>query len=158
MNIDDLVSTPSDINEHLRLLAELATGLDVVEIGFRTGISSRAILSTCRSLHSIDIADCDIGELADNPKFRFTKGNSKNFDIGVCDMLFIDGDHSYEGVRTDLSKSFRVTKMIALHDTDGKKFPGVRKAVFEFLDQNPHWMLLHDRLFNHGLMVIARRR
>lgn len=157
MNLAELISTPSDINQHLKLLAELSAGLDVVEIGFRTGVSARAFLHACKSLRSIDIKPCDIGELASDPRFRFEVCDSAMLMPPLCDMLFIDGDHSYEGVLNDLSKTEHVRRYIALHDTDGRKFPRLRKGVLEWLDAHPEWFVLHDRMFNHGLMVLERR-
>jgi len=80
------------------------------------------------------------------------------------DLLFIDGDHSYEGVKTDFelySKLLTVNGIIVIHDTDddyeetliisedNKKnhdsFKGPSKLIKE-LQENPNWNLIN--LFN----------
>jgi hypothetical protein len=60
-------------------------------------------------------------------------------------VIFIDGDHSYEGVRDDLS--FCATwihrdGLLCGHDYGDPGWPGVTKAVHEFADK-------------HGLRVVA---
>lgn len=89
----------------------------------------------------------------------------ENIDI---DLLFIDGDHSYEGVKKDFdlySTILNPKGLILLHDTDytysetllvsedAKKdffpFDGPSKLVKE-LKNNDEWVVLD--LFNHGLL------
>jgi len=50
-----------------------------------------------------------------------------------CDLLFIDGDHSYEAVRTDLTlwlPSLKAGGVLAMHDIDS---PDVRRAFEELV-------------------------
>ncbi len=50
------------------------------------------------------------------------------------DLVFIDGDHSYESVKEDIdlwSKKVRPGKILSGHDYDEAKFPQVVKAVNE---------------------------
>jgi hypothetical protein len=52
------------------------------------------------------------------------------------DFVYIDADHSYEGVSKDLALSFEKIKhegIIAGHDYNTNWFPGVVKAVDEFV-------------------------
>jgi Methyltransferase domain len=106
---------------------------------------------------------------------RFIKDTSKNayYNFFVpqnitIDMLFIDGDHSYEGVKLDFelySKLLSPKGIILIHDTDqdyessliisedAKKthhrFDGPSKFIQE-LQKNPKWNLVN--LFNFGIL------
>ena len=54
---------------------------------------------------------------------------------GFLDFVYIDADHSYEGVARDLRSWYpkiRVGGVIGGHDYDHPNFPGVRKAIDEF--------------------------
>lgn len=49
------------------------------------------------------------------------------------DMVFIDGDHSYEAVKADLKTwGPRTRKLICGHDFNDPLYPGVRQAVYEY--------------------------
>jgi hypothetical protein len=105
---------------------------------------------------------------------RFIKETSENAyynffviqDIKI-DLLFIDGDHSYEGVKNDFELYKNIISnhgIIIIHDTDGdysknfitsedqKKdfhsFDGPSKFISEFSD--PSWEILN--LFNYGIL------
>jgi hypothetical protein len=64
----------------------------------------------------------------------------KNFQDEYFDLIYIDGDHSYHGVKTDLELAYIKTKKdgyICGHDYTKTSFPGVVKAVDEFcLEKN----------------------
>lgn len=102
---------------------------------------------------------------------RFIKSTSVDayYDFFVrqdikIDLLFIDGDHSYEGVKTDFelySKLITDNGIIVIHDTDDDyektliisednkknhdRFNGPSKLIKE-LQENPEWNLIN--LFN----------
>jgi len=86
---------------------------------------------------------------ASKSKIGLIKGNSrsekvlaellKNFNYNTVDMLFIDGDHSYDGVKADFdnySKFVRPGGWIILDDYMPHKdnWPGICKFVHEDLD------------------------
>jgi hypothetical protein len=102
-----------------------------------------------------------IKETSENAYYNFFI--RENIEI---DFLFIDGDHSYEGVKKDFdlySKIISKNGMIVIHDTDStysktlivsedaKKdffpFDGPSKLVKE-LEDNNEWVVMN--LFNHG--------
>ena len=122
---------------------------------------------------------------------RFIKDTSENAyynffilqDIKI-DVLFIDGDHSYDGVKKDFdlySKIISENGIIILHDTDGDyeeslivsedaknhhhRFDGPSKLIKE-LQENTEWNLIN--LFNFrilptkpsssGITIINRRK
>lgn len=107
---------------------------------------------------------------------RFIKETSENAyynffvrqDIKI-DVLFIDGDHSYEGVKKDFelySKILNEKGIIILHDTDEEyektliisedakkdhhRFDGPSKLIKE-LEENPEWNLI--KLHNFGILM-----
>lgn len=107
---------------------------------------------------------------------RFIKDTSENAyynffvpqDIKI-DVLFIDGDHSYNGVKTDFelySKIISDNGIIIIHDTDENyesslivtedskkdhyRFDGPSKLIKE-LQENPKWNLIN--LFNFSILM-----
>ncbi len=85
------------------------------------------------------------------------------------DVLFIDGDHSYEGVKQDFELYSNIVNpkgIIILHDTDGEyeetlivsedakkdhhRFDGPSKFIKE-LQENPEWNLI--KLHNFGILM-----
>ncbi len=148
---------------HEEILAALATGLDVVEIGFLRGHSARAMLPTCRSYTAVDIAP-DAAALAKvqsewPAKFASVIGDSMKLTPIACGFLFIDGCHDYPFVKSDLTHWGRYAgKYIALHDSARPQASGVRTAAFEWLAKNHHWHVLRDIQENEGLLVLERRQ
>ena len=74
-----------------------------------------------------------------NKNIIFKKGNSalvlKHFKDNYFDWVYIDGSHSYKGVKNDLELSRKKVKdggIITGHDYCPKMFDGVMKAVDEF--------------------------
>lgn len=85
----------------------------------------------------------------DKPNLVLIKGNSmdilKSFEDNSVDMVYIDGDHSYEGCKRDLEISFQKVKSggwIMGHDYEMNMRKtrnyydfGVKKAVDEFCEK-----------------------
>lgn len=62
-----------------------------------------------------------------------------SFSDDYFDVIYVDGDHSYDGVKLDLSLSFLKVKnggLICGHDYTNDRFPGVVMAVNEFCEEN----------------------
>lgn len=57
--------------------------------------------------------------------------------IGVQEMIHIDGSHDQEDVLEDLIFCSSMTYTMAIHDYGNKGLPGVEKAVKEFLGNDP---------------------
>lgn len=88
----------------------------IFEIGFNGGHSARMFLEMFRGdpdfrVHSVDICNHEYTEEIarelekEDPRFSFQKISSHDLigeDIKGYDLLFIDGDHTEEGVRNDL--------------------------------------------------------
>lgn len=138
------------VNE-ARKLWELATSVSgdgvVVEVGSYCGRSS-SILAQVQEERGYDLYLVDNfitgapgvtdvkGALIENLKwgeYTLLEGDSreigKGFDKDV-DLLFIDGDHAYEGVRADIDVWAKKAKIVAFHDY-GSSWDGVKRAIDE---------------------------
>jgi hypothetical protein len=136
-------------------------------------IGSTYVVDPCNGIGGQSDIDNEDSFYRKNFYPRFVKETSEeayyNFfireDIQI-DFLFIDGDHSYEGVKKDFdlySNIITPKGMIVIHDTDptysktlivsedAKKdffpFDGPSKLVKE-LEDNNEWVVMN--LFNHG--------
>jgi hypothetical protein len=132
----------SDIQDHLPRLRSAAHG-NCMEIGVRSGCSTSALLAGIEErgghLWSVDINDCPV--FAGHPDWTFYRADSikdeavKTLLAKDYEVLFVDGDHSYEGALSDLQAFGPRSKRIFVHDTEAPDYPGVRKAVEEFVKQ-----------------------
>jgi predicted O-methyltransferase YrrM len=133
-----------DIDMHVPWLTSVAKG-NIFEIGVRTGVSTSAFLLGIEKngghLWSVDNnpATCDA---VDSPHWTFISGSSRQVEAikkiipKELDILFVDGDHSYEGVRDDLKDYHSLVKSggrIICHDVVSAYDPGVRRAFDEFV-------------------------
>lgn len=176
--------TPSDINEHLPRLRELASSCEhVTEFGMRGGVSTLAFLAAQpQTLISWDInpfaivsqRSADLLSLAHGGRTTFQPrvGNTLEVTIEPTDLLFIDTWHVARQLKAELERHvdpmvrpFTVRKYLAFHDTatfgmvgeDGTE-PGLRAAIrwFQRCHSFPQWELIEDRQNNNGLVVLRR--
>lgn len=80
-----------------------------------------------------------VSHFKENNNVHIIKENSKNFinslEDEFLDLIYIDGDHDYSGVKSDLLLSYNKIKSggyICGHDYVSPRFDGVVKAVNEF--------------------------
>lgn len=138
-----LLSCPEliDTRDHLPLFRSL-TGR-ILEIGCDVGNSTTAFLvGQSESVTSIDINPACGKNFPDERKWHFICADSHSVMTldsiidQVFDVLFIDGDHSYEGAQVDLdlySGLVRPGGLILMHDVlCPDTYPGVRRAFDEF--------------------------
>jgi hypothetical protein len=109
-----------------------------------------------------------------NPRFIKATSYDAFYDFFIrqdikIDVLFIDGDHSYEGVKSDFELYSTILSdkgIIMLHDTDAEyeetfivsedakkdhyRFDGPSKLIKE-LQENPDWNLIN--LFNFRILM-----
>lgn len=177
-NVDQVFETflkaPSDIQDHMPLLRQLASEVKhVTEFGCRGCFSTVALLAgKPRTLVTWDI---DPMAVSNALTLSFWKGHATDLHarrgdttkilIEETDLLFIDTVHSFEHLRSELKRhGNKARKYLVFHDTvafgyvgdDGKK-PGLRAAIRWFQDQtSPRWQLVEDDKRGSGMIVLQR--
>lgn len=160
---NELSATPSDINEHLNTLRAYAGRSErVVEFGTRGGVSTLALLDgQPSSLITVDVdknlVNVDhIYECVGDTKFSSIIKSSLEYEIGVCDLLFIDTDHTYEQLSAELNMHNQsVTRWIIMHDTES--YAGCKLAVNDFISNHKvYWKQLVHYTNNNGLTILER--
>jgi hypothetical protein len=119
---------------------KLGLGNKYMEIGVDKGKS----LAVARHYSKEGVLVCG-ADLKDDPKVpdtQFFKGHSfcvaQDWKLGAINLLFIDGDHTYEGCRLDIQSwlpYMGAGTVMLFHDCD-ETSPGVMKAVAEFVDES----------------------
>jgi len=175
--------TPSDINEHMETLYNLAKECEhITEMGVRNVVSTWAfMLRNPKKLVGIDLHynnNVSNAELI-YPKWQFKRADTTKITIEPTDLLFIDTLHIYTQLKKELIlHAEKVKKYIVLHDTttygfvyeptswqtpeimenyklDEKK--GLQPAIIEFLNDNPEWILYKEYTNNNGLTILKRK-
>ncbi|MBI2270697.1 MAG: class I SAM-dependent methyltransferase [Bacteroidetes bacterium] len=122
----------------LKQLAKKYTDCDYFEIGTWRGESISNVASVAKKCVSLSLSNKEMNELGYGEKFtrvqRFfskdlsnvehVEANSKTFDFEKLgqkfDLIFVDGDHSYDGVKIDTQNVFNLLKnensIIVWHD------------------------------------------
>lgn len=160
---------PSDINQHVSTLRELAAKCDhVTDFGMRHLVSTTALLAgQPKKLVSYSPQPYKeitaFQRLKGATDFQFQKGGSLDVDIEETDLLFIDTKHTAAQLSAELARhASKVRRYIVRHDTviyghtgeDGG--PGLQTAIAVFVRANPEWTVIrHDRN-NYGLMVLSK--
>lgn len=149
-----------DTHAHLEFLRTRAKG-NLLEIGVHCGISTTALLAGLEEngghLWSIDVHPSCRYVWYGHPQWTFScpwAGDKIEPELPL-DLLFIDGDHTFDGVWKDLNiwgPKVKKGGLVLLHDADTPSFPGVRNAIDIYCDGQG---LKHElRPGSHGLEVI----
>lgn len=149
-------------NTLIRLIKENDLKIGV-EIGVKRGQNIAKILKECPDfvMHAVDCWDPKLqyinwgkGAQIVNEKFfnKIWHAHPKNivkhkgysvpvsaeFENESLDLVFIDGDHEYEGCRDDINAwlpKLKTGGFMAGHDYGHERFPGVKKIVDEVFPQ-----------------------
>lgn len=175
--------TPSDINEHIDTLYNLALECEhITEMGVRNVVSTWAfMLRNPKKLVGIDLHTNDNVLIAKEayPKWEFIQADSTKIEINPTEMLFIDTLHIYTQLKKELNiHAKNVSKYIVLHDTNTYGFvdeptdwqtpeimenylvenkKGLQPAIIEFLNENKEWYLYKEYTNNNGLTILKRK-
>lgn len=161
--IANLRDTNSLTDQDLNVLVTYMTGKDVVELGTRTGRTSLILSKYVNSLTTVDVFEDTHKILSKKGRKAYSKEDNKfklikhrlrkreNVKIiknlttlasvdfkSKIDVLFIDADHSYQGVRGDFEAWLNKVKKnghILLHDSYTKKH-GVMQLITELKNDN----------------------
>jgi hypothetical protein len=136
---------------------------NILEIGVRSGVSTSALLAGVEEhgghLYSVDINPCKVFEGNKHWSF-FQVDTQKDWSYlhnivrtNPIDVLFVDGDHTYDGALYDMLHFGQNTKKIFVHDTDAPDFPGVRMAVEQFVRQTGRKVTYHSGSFGMAEIV-----
>jgi len=153
-----------DYAKFIASLIELTQSKNVVEIGVQEGKSTEIFCEATRKIggklfgydmwcnHEFYNAICDIQDVKNklystgftDDNFQLTKINSYSDEFSdvlreqipeLIDLAFIDGDHSYAGIKNDFLKIYPLLKhegIIVFHDTFN--FAGCRKFVYDLYE------------------------
>lgn len=158
--------TPSDINQHLVTLFGFGKEVNhITEMGVRTGVSTRAWLNLAvnydKTLIAYDLyLDNNVADLFAKAKklkknVTYNIANTLNVEIEPTDLLFIDTQHTYHQLISELKlHGNKASKYIIMHDT--VTFPDLNIAIEEFLQDNKHWILKIKFQHNNGLTILER--
>lgn len=156
-----VLTTPSDIQGHLKYLHDLAIGMNaqrVIELGVRHGTSTIAWLHALEQtggwLYSVDINPCPAIPFGTVAGWEFHQGSDMDPTILGClptevDIVFIDTDHLYDHTLAELDayvEHVRPGGVIVCHDTELEWSPfdrtrrwryPVRKAIERWVGDRP---------------------
>lgn len=153
-----------------------------IEIGCFQGWTSRYLARYCGELICIDPWDGE-QDGSDERIYQAFLKNTAEFDNitviraksqdakvdqykGKVDLIFVDGLHTYDGCITDLRKFEPLlsdTGTIFVHDAFDGGWPGVRKAVFDYLWESGRTAQFscyfptpdEQHIFQHGISGLA---
>jgi hypothetical protein len=167
-------TTISDINQNLHILYDLAKECKtVIEMGVRTGVSTRAFLNTDVELLSFDIVKNPTVEnlftlaKSKGKKVQYVIDDVLNIEIPETDLIFIDTLHTYTQLKQELNLHgnkakkylvFHDTHTFGLRDEDGTGTKGLMSAIIEFLIDNPQWKFKIYKTHNNGMTVLERTK
>lgn len=165
-------SIPSDINEHLSLLYELAKECKhCTEFGVGYARSTRAFAAAMDevngTLHSYEFHLLDgVSGFFEQAKHVATLHlqNILDSEIEETDLLLVDSHHTYDQVKQELAKfGDKVRKYIVFHDVElyglSGQDPGsvgIWPAINEWMDSHPQWKIKEHRYNNNGLLVVEK--
>lgn len=169
---DKLKNTRFFMNRHA-MLREIPKGGVCVEIGTLHGDWAAVMLKVLepKKLHIVDINfngfnEKNVASFMENGIVSLHKGDSKGvmetFDDDYFDVIYVDGDHGYEGVAADLQiAGYKIKSggLILCNDfmnwMPGAMAPvGVLKAATEFISQHD-CQLTHFAFQAHGYYDIG---
>lgn len=126
-----------DMEVVLPEVAKLRPGQTYLEVGVDKGRS--LALAREAAVVGVDVFGVDLRADPKIPQTYFIQGDSTKLDFDrEIDVLFIDGNHTYEGCKGDIDNWYpHMAKggVMLFHDAD-ETSPGVVQAIEEFIKEN----------------------
>lgn len=170
---------PNQFSKYLCLLNKYKIS-SYIEIGCRWGgtfVLTNEYLKMFNTMNksvAIDVIESPVIHYCiNNSETQFIQTNSQSNEFrnymnnNYFDLIFIDGDHSYEGVKNDYEISKNSGKMFVFHDIVNDVCPGVVRfwnelktnehntyEFFEFTEQYPDvWNETHQTFLGIGVAI-----
>jgi|694.fasta_scaffold06393_15 hypothetical protein len=111
-----------------------------LNIGTYNGVSFNLLasfLNACRKVKCISIDPINHNPII-LPNFEYNDKISLNYKDQKFDLVFIDGDHSYDSVKTDYENVGKFAKYCVFHDIDDdfiRNDPSLNGGVARFWDE-----------------------
>ena len=131
--------------ETITNICNMTNPSSILEIGFRRGNSALMwLLNSSATLLSVDIEEfpaksIQLLESTFKDRFSYLQCDSQNLNLdSTYDLIFIDGDHTGEGVLNDIvsyKKKIKKNSIIIFDDYNQEKFPELVDVVNEFVSK-----------------------
>jgi hypothetical protein len=167
----------SKIVAHLPFLEYLASQcLHITDFGTGDAHGTCALLAGCRGkVESYDLKCSQQVDYLDSIRihipcpWRFYEISTVDPTINIepTDMLLIDSLHTYGQVKLELMMhAASVNRWLVFHETfsqgetsmDVPGQLGIKPAIREFLAKHPEWQQVYEVPFNHGLLLLEKKR
>lgn len=176
----ELVALNTDTSECVLPLHDIAIVLNMnkgarifLELGVRSGVSTRALLIACRKIDgcliSLDIDPCEeakkrIQEMGLEKHWVFIQRDDKEllsiWKYGKVDMIFLDSDHDEAHTKQELEICHKILKkggLILVHDTLAPNYAGIMKAIVVFLAEHKKQYNFFELGTRYGLGMLGRK-
>ena len=166
----------ADTSDCVQILYDVAVSMPayrILELGVRTGVSTVALLLAAKQVNghlwSVDVDSCvrAVKTVKDNgldSYWTFMIGDDRNllpnFLENSMDMIFVDTSHQYEHTLMELRLCDRILRkdgVILLHDTVGRDYPDVMKAVSVFLREQQEKYVFKELGSRYGLGMLTKK-
>jgi predicted O-methyltransferase YrrM len=158
--IEWLGDSPTRFDDYTRYASGCRS---ILELGTYTGLATTALLlAKPQKMVTIDVSDHNLTILDElilaaskqNTLFEFIKISDLEFRSDDYELLFIDTTHTYEQTVQELEIFGKNANKIVLHDI--ASFPGVHRAVFEWLYRNKQFFILEHDNRGDGIIVLQK--
>lgn len=143
VNLMSCVYIDDGENSMRKLLEKYGPFAHAIEIGTYRGVSTAILSEYCEKIDCVDIVDqperVEYWKFLEinNATYHLAKDDgdkkrivSQLIEDHCIDLVFVDGDHSYDSARADIDLC-KGTPFILVHDYNKQHFPGVVQAVGE---------------------------
>ncbi|MES2395658.1 MAG: class I SAM-dependent methyltransferase [Bacteroidota bacterium] len=130
-----------------------AIEIDNLAYGAQIGQNEKEILDFIEIARPFMNKDCNLQFYKQTTDVYFNQlSKTAKFDV-----IFIDADHSYEGVKKDYDNSLNhINKggLIIFHDVNSDACPGIKRIWSDVKKQYRHWEFIHSKTCGIGVIQI----